>query len=82
MSAPPSLLELDAHAGSLGIARVRLVFEPVSATTTRVRMGWRAAAGAARFVPETVLALMLRPRNAETLHRVEDIAVHRQPPAP
>ncbi|MFG1660311.1 SRPBCC family protein [Micromonospora chersina] len=79
---PNRLLELDAHAGPLGIARVRLALEPVSADTTRVRMGWKAAAGAARFVPEAVLALMLRPRNSETLHRVEDIAVHRQPPAP
>ncbi|MEU4369674.1 SRPBCC family protein [Micromonospora chersina] len=79
---PNRLLELDAHAGPLGIARVRLALEPVPAGATRVRMGWKAAAGPARFVPEAVLALMLRPRNAETLHRVEDIAVHRQPPAP
>ncbi|MET8906415.1 SRPBCC family protein [Micromonospora sp. NPDC004551] len=79
---PNRLLELDAHAGPIGIARVRLVLEPVSATTTRVRMGWRAAAGAARFVPETLMALMIRPRNAETLHRVADIAIHRQFPAP
>jgi uncharacterized protein YndB with AHSA1/START domain len=79
---PDRLLELDAHAGPLGIARVRLALEPVSADTTRVRMGWRAAAGAARLIPEAVLALMLRPRNSETLHRVEDIAIHRQVPAP
>ncbi|MEU6075878.1 SRPBCC family protein [Micromonospora sp. NPDC047074] len=79
---PNRLLELDAHAGPLGIARVRLALEPVSDTTTRVRMGWRAAAGFARFVPEAVLSLMLRPRNSETLHRVEDLAMHRELPAP
>ncbi|WP_416901521.1 SRPBCC family protein [Micromonospora echinospora] len=79
---PNRLLELDAHAGPLGIARVRLALEPVSDMTTCVRMGWRVAAGAVRFVPEAVLSLMLRPRNSETLHRVEDLAIHRQTPAP
>lgn len=74
---PNRLLELDAHAGPLGIARVRLILEPVSDTATRVRMGWMAAAGAARFVPEVVLSLILRPRNLETLQRVDDIAIHR-----
>jgi hypothetical protein len=74
---PNRLLELDAYAGPLGIARVRLTLKP-DTDTTQVRMGWTAAAGAARFVPEALLALMVRPRNSETLHRVEDLAVHRQ----
>ncbi|MDO3701417.1 SRPBCC family protein [Micromonospora sp. C28SCA-DRY-2] len=75
---PNRLLELDAHAGRLGVARVRLALEPVSESATRVRMGWMAAAGPVRFVPEAVLALMLRARNSETLHRVDDLAIHRQ----
>ncbi|MEV4202785.1 SRPBCC family protein [Micromonospora globbae] len=75
---PNRLLELEAHAGPLGTARVRLTLEPVSDTATRLRMGWMAAAGVTRLVPEAVLSLILRPRNAETLHRVDDIAMHRQ----
>ena len=78
---PNRLLELDAHAWPFGVARVRLALEPVSATATRVRIGWAATAGVARFAPEAVLGLMLRPRNSETLHRLADIAVHRQVPA-
>ncbi|MER7455791.1 SRPBCC family protein [Micromonospora sp. NPDC126480] len=75
---PNRLLELEAHAGLLGIARVRLTLEQVSDTTTRVRMGWMAVSGAARYIPKPVLALMLRPRNSESLHRVDDLAVHRE----
>ncbi|GAB3160390.1 SRPBCC family protein [Micromonospora sonneratiae] len=75
---PNRLLELDAHAGRLGVARIRLTLEPVSDNMTRVRMGWMAAAGVARFFPEAVLSPMLRPRNSETLHRVDDLAIHRQ----
>ncbi|MFJ8581094.1 SRPBCC family protein [Micromonospora sp. NPDC093277] len=75
---PNRLLELEAHAGPFGVARVRLILEPISDTTTRVRMGWRAAAGFARLVPEAVMSVVLRARNAETLHRVDDIATHRR----
>ncbi|MEU5551839.1 SRPBCC family protein [Micromonospora sp. NPDC047793] len=75
---PNRLLELEAHAGPLGIARVRLTLENISDTTTRIRMGWMAVSGAARYIPEAVLSLMLRPRNSETLHRVDDLAVHRE----
>ncbi|MFD2766269.1 SRPBCC family protein [Micromonospora eburnea] len=75
---PNRLLELEAHAGPFGIARIRLALEPLSDTTTRVRMSWTGAAGVARLIPESVLALMLRPRNSETLYRVDDIATHRK----
>ncbi|MFI9528590.1 SRPBCC family protein [Micromonospora rosaria] len=75
---PNRILELEAHAGPLGIARVRLTLERVSDTTTCVRMGWMAVSGAARFLPKALMSLLLRPRNAETLHRVEDLAVHRE----
>ncbi|MEV7232133.1 SRPBCC family protein [Polymorphospora sp. NPDC051019] len=78
---PDRLLELDTYAGPLGVARVRLTLEPISNTTTRIRLGWMAVAGMARFLPKAALSPVLRLRNAETLHRVEDLAMHRQLPA-
>ncbi|WP_233258159.1 SRPBCC family protein [Micromonospora sp. S4605] len=78
---PERLLELDAHAGPLGVARVRLTLEPLSPTTTRIRMGWTTVTGLAHLLPKATLAPIIRRRNAETLHRVEDLAMHRQLPA-
>jgi hypothetical protein len=34
--------------------------------------------GIGRVLPDAVQALLLRPRNAEALQRLDDIAVHRE----
>jgi hypothetical protein len=74
---PNQLLELDAHAWPLGAARIRVTLEQVAPTTTRVRLAETLSSGIARLVPKAALSLMLRPRNAEALHRLDDIAVHK-----
>jgi uncharacterized protein YndB with AHSA1/START domain len=75
---PNRLLELDAHAWPFGEARIRLTLEHLSPTATRVRMAETLSSGIARLTPKTALSLMLRPRNSEALHRLDDIAVHRE----
>jgi hypothetical protein len=75
---PGVLLELDARMWPLGAAVVRMKLEPVSATSTRVRMGEELSAGIGRLLPGAIQALLLRPRNAEALRRLDDIAVHRE----
>jgi uncharacterized protein YndB with AHSA1/START domain len=75
---PDRLLELDAHVWPFGAARVRLTLDQVSPTTTRVRMAETLSSGVGRVLPKAALSLMLRPRNSEALHRLDDIAVHRE----
>jgi uncharacterized protein YndB with AHSA1/START domain len=75
---PNQLLELDAHAWPFGAALIRLTLDQVSPTTTRVRMAETLSSGIARITPKAALSLMLRPRNSEALHRLDDIAVHRE----
>lgn len=65
----------------LGAARVRLELEPVS-TVTKVRMTYRLTAGIGRLLPRPIRSLLLRPRNAESLRRLDDIAVRRRPACP
>jgi hypothetical protein len=72
------MLELDAHLWPFGAAVIRLVLEPVSATTTRVRMAETLSSGIGKLLPAPLQALVLRPRNAEALRRLDDIAVHRE----
>ncbi|BFU45231.1 SRPBCC family protein [Krasilnikovia sp. MM14-A1004] len=74
---PGRFLELDAQAWPLGAATVRIRLEPLSATTTRIRMAETLSSGIGRLLPGPVQAALLRPRNAEALRRLDDIAVHR-----
>jgi hypothetical protein len=76
---PGRFLELDAQMWPLGAARVRISLDPVSATSTRVRMAEALTSGIGRVLPQAVQAPLLRARNAEALRRLDDIAVHRQP---
>jgi uncharacterized protein YndB with AHSA1/START domain len=76
---PGKLLELDARMWPVGRAVVRLTLEPVSATATRVSMAETIVSGVGAALPDKVQTLMLRPRNAEALSRLDDIAVHRRP---
>ncbi len=75
---PNKLLDLDAGLWPFGKARVRLSLEPVGPDRTRVRMYEVASSGFGRVVPHPLQALVLRPRNAEALDRLADIAVHRR----
>jgi uncharacterized protein YndB with AHSA1/START domain len=75
---PGTFLELDAQMWPLGAAIIRLRLEPVSATSTRVHMAETLTSGIGRLLPRAIQALLLRPRNAEALRRIDDIAVHRE----
>ncbi|RZU53943.1 polyketide cyclase/dehydrase/lipid transport protein [Krasilnikovia cinnamomea] len=74
---PGRFLELDAQMWPLGAAVVQIRLEPVSATATRVRMAETLSSGIGRLLPDAVQAVLMRPRNAEALRRLDDIAVHR-----
>lgn len=76
---PDAKLELDAQLWPLGAGSIEVRLEPVSATSTRVRMSETLTSGVGRALPDAVQALLLRPRNAEALKRLDDIAVHREP---
>ncbi|MEV0718188.1 SRPBCC family protein [Asanoa sp. NPDC050611] len=76
---PARLLELDARMWPLGRAVIRLTLEPATPTSTLVRMAETVVSGAVRSLPDPVQALLLKPRNAEALGRLGDIAVHRRP---
>jgi hypothetical protein len=72
------MLELDAGLWPVGAAIVRLELVPVGPARTRVTMSEALTSGLGRFVPEVVQFFVLRPRNAEALRRLDDIAVHRE----
>ncbi len=71
------MLELNAQAWPLGAATVRIELEPVSPTSTRVRMLEALTSGIGKLLPEPVQFALLRPRNTESLRHLDDIAVHR-----
>jgi len=71
------MLELHARAWPLGEAKVRLDLEPVNAAT-RVTLSYDLIAGVGRFVPGPVQSVLLGPRSAEMLARLDDIAVRRR----
>jgi hypothetical protein len=75
---PDRLLELDAKVWPLGSARIRMELEPAGPQGTRVRMRERLESGIGRVLPRPVQFLLLRPRNAEALRRLDDLAVHRE----
>jgi polyketide cyclase/dehydrase/lipid transport protein len=67
---PPRLLELDARLWPLGVARIRLELTEVRPGVTEVRMIEQAVRGPGRLVPKAVQALLLIPRNRESLRRL------------
>jgi hypothetical protein len=75
---PGKMLQLDAQMWPVGAAAIRVWLEPVSPTSTRVHMAETLTSGIGRLLPDIVQALLLRPRNAEALRRLDDIAVHRE----
>jgi uncharacterized protein YndB with AHSA1/START domain len=74
---PGRMLELEARAWPLGAALIRLDLRPLGADATEVRIGETICSGAGRVIPEPVQALLLKPRNVESLRRLDDMAVHR-----
>jgi hypothetical protein len=49
----------------------------ISPDSTQVRMADGFSSGVGRLLPDPVQALFLKPRNAEALRRLDDLAVHR-----
>ncbi|MBL1079449.1 SRPBCC family protein [Nocardia sp. 2] len=79
---PPRLLELEAGLRPFGRARIRLELCGVNADTTEVRMTETVTSGPGRLIPAPLLALLLRPRNQESLARLSDLIGGRYRPAP
>jgi hypothetical protein len=73
----PRLLELDARLSPLGAARVRLELTATGPEHTTVRMSELVEHGPARLVPRSVQALLLIPRNRESLSRLGHLATGR-----
>jgi hypothetical protein len=66
----PRSLELDGRMWPFGVARIRLELTEVEPGVTEVRMIERAVRGPGRFVPNPIQALLLVPRNRESLRRL------------
>lgn len=75
---PPRLLELDARLAPFGTARVR--FELTGSRTTTACMSEVVTGGAAGLLPRAAQALLLIPRNRETLARLGTLAAGRHRP--
>jgi uncharacterized protein YndB with AHSA1/START domain len=76
----PRLLELDARLWPFGAARVRLELDSVDNGATRVRMYEQVVRGPGRVLPNAAQAVVLIPRNRESLRRLADIAMGRERP--
>jgi Polyketide cyclase / dehydrase and lipid transport len=74
---PGTMIELAARLWPVGSARVRIALRPVSPTETEIVFEEEADGGPARLLPEAAQAVVLRPRNTESLRRLADIAAGR-----
>lgn len=75
---PPRMVELDARLWPFGAARIRMALTEVQPEVTEVRMKEQAVRGPGRLLPEAVQAMLLVPRNRESLRRLADLAVGRK----
>jgi hypothetical protein len=75
---PPRMIELDARLWPFGAARIRLELTEIDPGVTEVRMLERAVRGPGRLLPEAAQALLLVPRNRESLRRLAAMAVGKQ----
>jgi uncharacterized protein YndB with AHSA1/START domain len=71
---PGKLLELDARLWPMGAARVRIELTRNSDGGTDVLMSEQVVRGPSSIVPKAVQALLLVPRNRESLSRLCDLA--------
>ena len=74
---PSRLLELEARVWPFGAAIVRLELDEIAPGTTKLRMYEQVVRGPAGLVPHPVQAVLLKPRNRESLHRLADIVTGR-----
>lgn len=72
--AKDSMIELKARLWPFGAARVRLELLAVAPGVTEIRLSEIAEEGPARMLPRPVQSALLRPRNAESLRRLIDMA--------
>ncbi|HEX5407818.1 MAG TPA: SRPBCC family protein [Pseudonocardiaceae bacterium] len=71
-------LELTARLWWLGTATIRFTLTPLDGGTgTHVEMAEEAKGGPAGLIPARLQALVLRPRNVESLSRLADLAAGR-----
>jgi hypothetical protein len=75
---PPRMVELDARLWPFGAARIRLELTEVDPGVTEVRMLERVVRGPGRRLPEAAQALLLVPRNRESLRRLSHMVVGKQ----
>jgi hypothetical protein len=73
----PWMLDLQARLWPLGEARVRLDLKQATPGTTEVTMTEYGTRGLVRLIPEALQAVVLVPRNRESLGRLRDLAVGR-----
>ncbi|MFC9660696.1 SRPBCC family protein [Nocardia sp. NPDC127606] len=71
---PPHSIELDARLWPIGAAVVRVELRAVGPTSCEVVMNERAIRGPSRLLPHAIQALVLVPRNRESLSRLADLA--------
>jgi hypothetical protein len=72
-----TMIELEARAWPLGSAWVRITLHPVSSTETEIRLAEKVNSGPARLLPGLAQAILLGPRNAESVRRLAGIAAGR-----
>lgn len=71
---PPTSLELDAALWPFGKARIRLELAATEPGVTEITMAESVVAGPGRILPDAVQALLLVPRNRESLARLANLA--------
>jgi hypothetical protein len=71
----PWMLDLQARLWPLGEARVRLDLKEISPGSTEVTMTEYGTRGLGGLIPEPLQAVVLVPRNRESLGRLRDLAV-------
>ncbi|WP_410875850.1 SRPBCC family protein [Nocardia sp. A7] len=77
----PHNIELIARLWPIGSAVVRLELRAIDPTSCEVVMTERAVGGPGRLLPHAFQALMLVPRNRESLSRLADLAEGGYPPS-
>ncbi|HEY2697319.1 MAG TPA: SRPBCC family protein [Pseudonocardiaceae bacterium] len=76
---PNRFLELDARLWLFGAATIRFTLRPGrTGSGTEVVMEEQAVRGPGSLIPASVQAAVLRPRNAESLVRLADLAIGRR----
>ncbi|WP_086827045.1 SRPBCC family protein [Allokutzneria sp. NRRL B-24872] len=68
------LIELEARMWPVGAAKIRITLTPAGPEATDVVMEEEITQGPAKVIPAAAQALVLKPRNAEALRRLGDIA--------